>query len=204
MTEPPTTSPTRVQSASGCALFDGMVAIENDARLDQYVDRLAAFVAPRLGRGTTRDLLGGRWMGHSLHPLMTDLPIGFWTSATVLDWLGGRRAAPMARRLVGLGVLSALPTVVTGLSDWSGASRPAQRVGVVHAATTCVAVGAFTWSWVERRRGHGIRGRLLALAGGGVATVGGHFGGHLAIARGVGVRSTVDVLDDVDGEVSAA
>lgn len=189
---------------SGSGLFDAMVAIEGDARLDRYVDLLAAYAAPRLGQGATRDLLGGRWLGHSLHPLMTDLPIGFWTSATVLDWVGGRRAAPMAQRLVGLGVLSALPAIATGLSDWSGASRPAQRVGVVHAAANVVALGAFTWSWVERRRGHGIRGRLLALAGGGAATIGGHLGGHLAIARGVGVRATVDVLDEVGGEASAA
>ncbi len=191
-------------SGSGSALFDAMVAMEGDVRLDRYVDGLAAFAAPRVGRGATRELLGGRWLGHSLHPLMTDLPIGFWTSATVLDWVGGRGAAPMAKRLVGLGVLSALPAVATGLSDWSSASRPAQRVGVVHAAANGVALGAFAWSWVERRRGHGIRGRLLALVGGGAATVGGHLGGHLAIARGVGVRATVEVLDDVSGEAATA
>jgi len=195
MTDIPTDELSRAASASGRGLFDAMVALEHDERLDPYVDDLAAVVAPRLGRGAARELLGGRWLGHALHPLMTDLPIGFWTSATVLDWVGGRRAGPMAQRLVGLGVLSAVPAIATGLSDWSGAPRPAQRVGVVHAAANGVALVAFTWSWVERRRGHGIRGRLLALVGGGVATVGGHLGGHLAIARSVGARTTIEVLD---------
>lgn len=202
MTETTTSASPVGPSRSGSSLFDAMVAIENDTRLDSYVDRLAASAGPRVGRGGARDLLGGRWLGHALHPLLTDLPIGFWTSATVLDWLGGRRAAPMAQRLVGLGILTSVPAVVTGLSDWTALSRPAQRVGVVHAAANSVALVAFTASWLERRRGHGVRGRLWALAGGAAATVGGHLGGHLAIGRGAGVRATVDVLDEVGGPPS--
>ena len=31
---------------------------------------------------------GGRWAGHSLHAALSDLPIGFWSGALVLDTLG--------------------------------------------------------------------------------------------------------------------
>ena len=42
--------------------------------------------------GPVKDALSGIWLGHALHPLLTDLPIGTWTSAVLLDWLGGGRA----------------------------------------------------------------------------------------------------------------
>ncbi len=57
-------------------------------------------------RAACRDLLTGRWLGHAVHPVLTDLPIGFWTSAFTLDLIGGRRSRAAAQRLVGLGVLS--------------------------------------------------------------------------------------------------
>ena len=46
-----------------------------------------------------RSVLGGDWLGHPLHPLLTDLPIGFWTSSFVLDFAGKRAAgAQLSRR----------------------------------------------------------------------------------------------------------
>src|SRR4051794_15445664 len=34
------------------------------------------------------DILHGTWLGHPLHPVLTDIPIGAWTVALVLDALG--------------------------------------------------------------------------------------------------------------------
>jgi uncharacterized membrane protein len=189
------TTPTEAARPSGSTLYDLTVALEQDRRLDGAVDALDGLVGARLGRGRPRELLGGRWLGHALHPLLTDVPIGLWVSATALDWFGGRRSAPAAQRLVGLGVVAAVPTAVTGLSDWTATNRDARRVGVVHAAANGVALLAYSGSWLARRRGHRLRGRVLALVGGVTAAVGGHLGGHLAIARGVGVDATADVLD---------
>ena len=39
-----------------------------------------------------KDLLSGTWLGRPLHPMLTDVVIGVWTSASVLDILGGKRA----------------------------------------------------------------------------------------------------------------
>jgi hypothetical protein len=35
--------------------------------------------------GAPKDVLSGAWLGHALHPIMTDIPIGTWTSSVLLD-----------------------------------------------------------------------------------------------------------------------
>src|SRR5690349_9080143 len=93
--------------------------IERATPLDKVAGPLADRVSGLLARTRLKDLLSGSWFGHPLHPLLTDLPIGSWTSAFVLDLVGGRKAQPAADLLVAAGIVSAVPTAVTGLSDWS-------------------------------------------------------------------------------------
>lgn len=153
----------------------------------ESLDGIAAALSERLPdwvvEGPGRALLGGEWLGHALHPLLTDLPIGFWTSASVLDILGLGRHARAARLMVGLGLLSAVPTALSGLSDWSRLERADSRVGVVHAQLNAAAFALYGVSWLRRRRGRG--GVLSALAGATVATMAGYLGGHLAANRAV-------------------
>ncbi|QWZ06844.1 hypothetical protein KRR39_15105 [Nocardioides panacis] len=115
--------------------------------------------------------------------MLTDLPIGLWTSAVTLDLVGGRSARPAATRLVGLGLLTAGPTAWSGWADWTTLDEPRQRVGVVHAVTNGVAVALFASSWLARRRGAHGRGRTLGLAASSVLAVGGYLGGHLMASR---------------------
>lgn len=124
-------------------------------------------------------LLRGEWLGHPLHPALTDLPIGFWTSAWALDIVGGRRCATAATALVGLGVLSAVPTAAAGVADFVDMPREKQRVGVVHAACNLAATAAYAASFVARIRGRRGRGIAWGFLGAGVATIGGYLGGHL-------------------------
>lgn len=163
--------------------------VEGAAALDSVV-RAVGPVAEALVRSQgRRRLLQGDWLGHAIHPLMTDLPIGFWTSATVLDLVGNESSRPGARTLVGLGVLSAVPTAITGWAEWAAIARqPERRVGVVHALANAVAIGTYTASWNARRNGRHAAGRNLALAGATVASVGGFLGGHLVSARKVSTR----------------
>jgi hypothetical protein len=122
--------------------------IEHDTRLDDAVARMRRLTEP-LAQGDARRALGGEWLGHALHPLMTDLPLGMWLSAGVLDFLAPVKGRVAARRLVGLGVLAALPTAVTGASDWAavkGDDRVA-RVGVVHAVGNTGALACYAMSW---------------------------------------------------------
>jgi nitrite reductase/ring-hydroxylating ferredoxin subunit len=101
-----------------------------------------------------------------------------------LDLLTRERKA--ARKLIGIGLLAALPAVASGLSDWSDTELAEHRVGVVHAAVNGVALGCFAKSWWSRRGG-GKGGRMMSLLGLAVAGGGGWLGGHLAYAMGVGV-----------------
>jgi uncharacterized membrane protein len=157
--------------------------LEGDQRLDAMVGPLNDVVAAV--PATTRRMLQGERLGHPLHPMLTDLPIGFWTSAWVLDILGGRRSARVATTMVGLGVATALPTAAAGLADWSDLSARKQRAGVVHAAANLTATALYTASFVARCRGRRFRGVALGMAGAAAATAGGYLGGHLVFGTTV-------------------
>jgi nitrite reductase/ring-hydroxylating ferredoxin subunit/uncharacterized membrane protein len=187
--------------------------------LDGPAEAVAKWVRGAVPRGPVKDTLSGTPLGHALHPLLTDLPIGSWTSATLLDVVGGRAARPASRRLIAAGVLAAVPTAATGLTDWADttpADDGVRRIGAVHAVANVVALGLYAASWSARRRGHHRDGVALGLAGIGALTVGGHLGGHLAYAKAVGVDQTafesgpedwVEVFDDAalpEGELRGA
>jgi nitrite reductase/ring-hydroxylating ferredoxin subunit/uncharacterized membrane protein len=163
------------------------------AALDAVATRVGQTVRDVVGPGALRDALSGRALGHALHPLLTDLPIGTWTSASLLDAIGGPDADRAARRLIAVGIAAARPTAATGLLDWSD-SEPAddevRRVGIIHAASNVTALSLYAASLVARRRGAPRRGRLLGLGGAGALMVGGHLGGHLSYAKAVGVDTT--------------
>jgi uncharacterized membrane protein len=169
-----------------------LVARVRSIEANEGLDRPAALVqkvAEAVDRpGVVDDLLTGKPIGHAAHPLMTDLPIGFWTSASVLDLVGGLSSRKAADRLLALGILSAVPTVATGLAEWLRADTSSRRVGVVHANANSVGLAFYVASWVARKRGRRLRGVLLALVGATFATIGGYLGGHLATARKVGTR----------------
>jgi uncharacterized membrane protein len=155
--------------------------------------RLAGLLRPRVDallRGRrVRSALGGGWLGHPVHPVLTDLPIGFWTSAWVLDLTGHRDAA---RSLIGLGVISALPTAVTGANDWLGLDRRKDAAAMAHLAANATATALYFLSWRQRRRGHHALGIVTANAGALAATLGGYLGGHLAFGPPEGEASAGD------------
>lgn len=162
--------------------------LEGAAALDRPVRALERPVASLFGSGTRGSVLRGDWLGHALHPLLTDVVIGTWTSATILDLFGGRGSAAAAQRLVASGLLAVGPTAWSGWAEWSAAGPREQRVGLVHAATNALAIGTYAASYVARRQGRHRAGVSLALVGSAVSGVGAYLGGHLAAARKVGSR----------------
>jgi nitrite reductase/ring-hydroxylating ferredoxin subunit len=156
--------------------------------LDVPARKLIAYANRFLKPGVAKDVLSGTYLGHPAHPLLTDVPIGLWTSAVFLDLFGGRKARRAARRLVGAGVLAAVPTAITGLSDLADVEDHDQRrVGIVHAAANVSALVMFALSHARRANGGG---RLLGLLGVGAVTAGGYLGGHLSYRSGLGVNTT--------------
>lgn len=163
--------------------------IEDASILDAPAQALAPLADALLADPGRKVLLQGQWLGHALHPLMTMLPVGAWTSALLLDLTAPSRDRSAAQRLIGLGVLAALPTAVTGLAEWGDTGTRDRRTGVVHAAANSIALVAFAQSWRARRRGAHARGVRLSLLGAAAAGAGGFLGGHLTEARKVSSRN---------------
>jgi uncharacterized membrane protein len=160
--------------------------IEADERLDPAVNALVP-LAETANRGSPGAFLRGQWLGHAFHPLMTDLPLGCWLGAGLLDLVGGRNSRPAARRLVGLGLAFTPLTVASGVADWGSIrERGVQRLGAAHAMGNTVVATTYLASWLARRRGHHGVGVGLGMTAGMLAWATGYLGGHLSFARGVG------------------
>src|SRR5690348_289527 len=78
----------------------------------------------------TKNALNGVWLGHPLHPALTDVPIGAWLLSLLFDFTGHDRGADMA---MNVGVLAAVPTALSGAADWADAGDEPRRLGFVHA-----------------------------------------------------------------------
>jgi nitrite reductase/ring-hydroxylating ferredoxin subunit/uncharacterized membrane protein len=177
--------------------------------LDRPADVVAKVASKLFPAGVVKDAVSGRWLGHPIHPLLTDIPVGAWSAAFFFDLIGAEEAADAS---VGLGVVAAIPAAVVGLADWSDTTGEERRVGLVHAISNTIATGLYAVSFVTRRRGHRTAGVLTALAGAAAATLGGFLGGDLVFRRGLGVDHTlfqegptsfIDAIDEdelVDGE----
>lgn len=165
------------------------VAARYAAPLDR-VGKLLSAPARYLRPGVIKDTLSGTRLGHPLHPVLTDVAIGSWTSAAVLDVIGGGAAEPSADALIAIGVLFAVPTVLSGWSDWLDTEGETRRIGVVHAVGNLSVVALYAGSWVARRRGKRPLGVTLGAVAAGIATATAYLGGHLVYSRGVGVDTT--------------
>lgn len=164
--------------------------VEDAGALDRVSRPTVAFVHRVTASDPVKNVLSGTWLGHQLHPVLTDLPIGAWSMATALDLTGGRRADTAARQLVGLGVLTAAPAAAAGASDWSDTYGGEQRVGIVHALANSTGTLLQIGSWFARRRGHRATGVALSATGLGITLGAAYLGGYLSFTRGVGVNHT--------------
>lgn len=169
-------------------------ALESAAQLDPPGKTIGKRVRQAIPQGAVKDAISGTWLGHALHPMLTDVVIGSFTSATLLDLLGGDDDGAASERLIAIGIAAYGPTALTGVNDWADtepASDSVRRVGLVHAAVNAAALSLYAASLGARRRGARGRGKLLAAAGAAILGAGGYLGGHLSFARGVGPDQTV-------------
>lgn len=127
-------------------------------------------------------------LGHSAHPPLTDVTLGCWMGASILDLAGGPQARSGATLLAGAGVIAAAPTSIAGAGDWAGMTGAERRIGAVHALGTDAAIFLFLGSLIARLRGRHALGVGLGLAGNVVVAGAGFLGGHLALNRGTARR----------------
>jgi nitrite reductase/ring-hydroxylating ferredoxin subunit/uncharacterized membrane protein len=163
------------------------------AAIDGPAKAVGKAIRDAIPKGPVKDGLSGTWLGHALHPLLTDAVIGPWTSALILDAVGGEDSEKAADLLIGVGIAASLPTAISGANDWADtevADDSIRRVGAVHGVLNTTALALFGASLAARRAGSRGRGKALAAAGGAVLAVSGHLGGHLSYSQGVGVEQT--------------
>lgn len=182
---------------------------------EAWLESVAEAVQPKVGEvlrsgGATgqklRDFANGVWLGHPLHPALTDVPLGAWSVAVLLDLLepsSGRGREGIARAsdaAIALGLAGAAGSALTGLLDWTDTVGRARRVGVAHAVGNIAATVLFGASLVARRSGSRGTGRWLArlglLAVGGAAWLGGHlvFEEHVGIDHAAGQELPSDFV----------
>jgi nitrite reductase/ring-hydroxylating ferredoxin subunit/uncharacterized membrane protein len=149
--------------------------------LGDWLHRLVAAVFSRML--PVRDLLAGTWLGHPLHGLLTDVPIGVLTLVIVLDVLGQSAAADVA--LV-IGVLAMLAAAAAGLADYSTTDGRARVYATVHGVLMLVAVVVYLVSVGLRAAGPASRTLpvVLSIVGYLVLAAGAFVGGDVVYALG--------------------
>jgi uncharacterized membrane protein len=163
--------------------FEGAEALDTLADYSREFAHDWFVVPPTLDR-----LLGGAWLGHRVHPVLVQLPLGAWSMAVLLDLVDGKKHAAAVDALLATGCVTALPAALTGAHDLGTTTGAATRVVVAHAASMDLTLGLFTAAWIRHRRGDRRQARRLALAGAAVAGAGAYLGGHLVYRLGVGVE----------------
>jgi len=166
----------------------------------KWLDPVADAVQPAVkgafdGLGTAgpvvKNALHGTWLGHPLHPVLTDLPIGAWSVTLLLDAIddgeGRSGVARAADASLLLGLAGAAGAAVTGLTDLSDTDARPRRAGMGHAILNVGATLLFTASYVARRNGNRSTGRALALAGFATASAAAYIGGELVSHEQIGV-----------------
>jgi len=174
-------------------------AIERQDFLEQAGDAIQpavsnAFKAAGPAGREVKNFLHGTWLGHPLHPVLTDVPIGAWTAALALDAMesisGRKELGAGADVAIAVGLLGAAGSAVTGLTDWSETYGRARKVGLLHGLLNAGATVLYTTSLVMRRRKKRSAGMGLAMLGYAVSSAAAYLGGHLVYGEQVGVDHT--------------
>jgi nitrite reductase/ring-hydroxylating ferredoxin subunit/uncharacterized membrane protein len=162
---------------------------EQNQMLDQWSDQLQELVRTAFTQGgpagqRVKDWLNGVWLGHPLHPALTDAAIGAWSAGAILDLVGAQREADAAMTV---GVLSAIPTAVAGAADWVDTSEEPRRIGLVHALLNSVGLTLMIGSLFARRSNNRALAIGLSTTGLTFATVSAWLGGELVYRLGTNV-----------------
>ena len=162
------------------------------------------------GGRATKDALNGAWLGHPLHPVLTDIPIGAWMMAQVFDTIDGAagngRYADAANVCIVTGLVGAVGAAVTGFTDWSDTGGRSRRLGFVHGLVNLTATTLFLTAALMRRRGRTNGAVAASTAGFGTAMIGAYLGGGMVYQRTIGPNHALpnDVPDDFARTIPAS
>lgn len=162
---------------------------EQNQMLDQWAEQVQGLLNTAVSQGgpaaqRVKNWLNGVWLGHAVHPALTDVPIGAWFTGSLLDLFGVHSGADAAMTV---GVLSAIPTALAGAADWADTSEEPRRIGLIHALLNSGGLVLMVASLFARRgnqRGLGIGLSTLGLS---LATISAWLGGELVYRFGTNV-----------------
>jgi uncharacterized membrane protein len=147
-----------------------------------------------------KNFLQGKWLGHPLHTFLVHLPTGLWPAALVFDVLttlgiGGNVLTRLSFYAIGLGLLSALLAIPTGLADWWDIKRdkPAWKIGLYHLGLNLIITVLWAVNFGLRLQSPADVVRVpdglvvLSAAATALLFVSGYLGGQMAYEYGISV-----------------
>ncbi len=194
---------------------DALESIDNWGWIRTLNDQLTGVLGPWRERNQGNPVLelmhGGRWLGHPLHPALSDLPIGLWAGALILD-VAPRARAPRgglepAARFRAPGPAAAGAPAATGVVDWTVSDDEDRRLGLFHGVLNTAALGLQGLSLAARLTGHRRPAQGLGAASLAVTGAAAYLGGHLVFAKAVmvnrvagadGPRRWVKVIEEAE------
>jgi nitrite reductase/ring-hydroxylating ferredoxin subunit/uncharacterized membrane protein len=150
------------------------------------IEKTGGFSAP------LENFLRGTWLGHPLHPVLTDIPIGAWTVAAVFDTaeiLGCKGTEAAADGAVAIGLVGAAASAITGLTDWY-ILRPgskARKIGTLHALLNITGTVFYGGSLILRKSKKRGFARVLSAIGYTLVGSSAFLGGLLVFGQKIGV-----------------
>ena len=166
-----------------------------------WLDELSEIVQPKVqnavaaGGKTVRDILDGKYLEAPFHPMLSDVPLGSWTSTIVFDGLDAATESRVARNAadatLALGNAGAVAAAITGLSDWRYLSGGSRKMGMAHGLLNTAGLAFNVASLLLRATGRRNAGRLAFLAGFSISGTAAHLGGELSYNYGLRVNRNV-------------
>lgn len=175
--------------------------IDRQQWIDELSDKIQPLVNNAFSSGgeagrVVKDFLNGVWLGHPLHPVITDVPVGGWTITQLLDIIsiakGGDKGLDAASDIaLGAGIVAAVGAAVTGIADWSDVGGAHRRMGMAHAIVNVAGLGLNVAS-LALRIGGGNRGvaRTLSASGYIINALAAYIAGELVYNLGQAVNRT--------------
>lgn len=155
---------------------------------------LNAFKAGGKTGNDIKNILHGKWLGHPVHPMITDVPVGAWTTAAVLDTMelcGNKKYKDGADAAVSIGLVGAAGAAVTGMTDWTGTTEIERKAGLLHAMLNIGATALYVASFFMRKNKKTRKAAItLSMVGFGITTASAYIGGNLVYNQQMGVDHT--------------
>lgn len=173
--------------------------IADQTWLDTIGDPLQKYVASLYANGGPRakqiqNILNGVWLGHPLHPVLTDVPVGAWTATIVIDsvatFTDNDSLGSAADLALATGLAAAFASAASGWTDWMDTYGEERKVGLAHGLLMVTTTAAYSASLLARLAGARSVGVALSNTGYALLSAGAYLGGEEVYDLGYPVNHT--------------